>query len=100
VSAAEHARRTSEGVMARMTAAERSRRARAAALSRHHKGDDREAAAAARAQTKADGLERRIRAMVDTWPPLSPDQRNKLAALLLGGGDGLPPAPCPCPHGR
>jgi hypothetical protein len=32
-------------------------------------------------------MERYIREMVDTWPPLTADQRDRLALLLLQGGE-------------
>jgi hypothetical protein len=83
-SSSDHARRVSEGAYARLTPEHRSRRARAAALSRHGS----ELAADERAALKADALERHIRQMVDAWPPLTSAQRGRLAALLGGAGEG------------
>lgn len=39
-----------------------------------------------RRQLKAERLEDYIRRTVDAAPPLSPEQRQRLAALLSGGG--------------
>jgi hypothetical protein len=66
-----------------LSAEARRRRARAAALSRHHP----EQAEEDRRVLKHDAMERYIREMVDRWPPLTSDQRDRLA-LLLQGGDG------------
>lgn len=40
-----------------------------------------------RAQLKAERLEEYIRRTVDAAPPLTPEQRDKLALLLRGPGD-------------
>jgi hypothetical protein len=67
----------------------RRRRARAAALSRHHP-DQPEIAAEDRRELKAAAMERHIKALVDTFPPLTEAQRARLAVLLLvPGGDGV-----------
>jgi len=61
-------------------------RARIAITTRHHPDrpvlveDDRR-------RLKADALEQHIRELVDTDPPLTLQQRDWLAALLLSGGD-------------
>jgi hypothetical protein len=62
-------------------------RARAAALRRHHP-DRPELAADDQLVLKADRAERIIREMVDTWPPLTPQQRSRLTLLLHGGDPG------------
>jgi hypothetical protein len=80
----EHGRRTSAGAYARMTPEHRRRRARAAALSRHHP----EQATDDRRQLKADAAERYVRELVDQWPPLSDEQRARIAALLTDQGKG------------
>jgi hypothetical protein len=64
-----------------LSAEGRQRRARAAALSRHHP----EQAGEDRRVLKRDAMERYIREMVDRWPPLSPEQQNHLALLLKDG---------------
>jgi hypothetical protein len=69
-----------------LTPERRRQRARAAALARHHP-DKPELAADDRALLKEEALERHIKAMVDSWPPLSDSQRARLALLLRGGGD-------------
>jgi len=58
-------------------------RARAAALRRHHP-DQPDLAADLQRTLKTDALERHIRELVDTFPPLTADQRNRLALLLHG----------------
>jgi hypothetical protein len=40
-----------------------------------------------RRQLKAERLEDHIRRVVDAAPPLTNDQRSKIAALLWSGGD-------------
>ena len=67
-----------------LSAEGRRHRARAAALHRHHPNNP-EAAAEARRALKHDAMERYIREMVNGWPPLSADQRARLALLLQGG---------------
>lgn len=59
-----------------------------AALERHSPGDPR--IGPLRAELGAAQLEEHIRAVVDTFPPLTADQRNRLAVILLGSpaGDG------------
>lgn len=67
----------------------RRRRARAAALRRHHP-DQPDAGVDDRRVLKADALERHIRELVDTFPELTVEQKSRLAVLLLtpgGGGD-------------
>jgi hypothetical protein len=71
--------------MSALTPEGRRRRARAAALSRHHP-DNPEAAAEDRRQLKADAAARYIAELVDGWPPLTPSQRTRLVLLLQGGG--------------
>jgi hypothetical protein len=61
-------------------------RARTAALARHHK-DEPDVACGERQQLKAARAQQYITQLVDAWPPLSPAQKNRLAVLLLGGGD-------------
>jgi hypothetical protein len=61
----------------------RRRRARAAALARHHP-DHPDVAA-----FRTEAAERYIRELVDTFPPLTAEQKSRLAVLLLTpGGDG------------
>ncbi len=67
-----------------MTPVERSARARVAALKRHHPDDPKTAEAAA--QFKADRLAEYIQRLVADAPPLSPEQRDRLALLLRGAG--------------
>jgi hypothetical protein len=62
--------------MALLDAEGRRRRARAAALARHQP-DHPDVAA-----WRAEAAERYIRALVDGFPPLTPQQRARLAALL------------------
>jgi hypothetical protein len=64
----------------------RRRRARAAAL-RCHYPDRPELAADDQRTLKAARAERFVRELVDTFPPLTADQRGRLALLLRGGGD-------------
>lgn len=63
----------------------RTHRARAAANRRHHP-DRPELAADDQRTLKADRLAREIRDLVDTWPPLTAEQRSRLTLLLHGGG--------------
>jgi hypothetical protein len=63
-----------------LSPAERRERARVAALTRHHPEDPEP-----RREFKASAMARYIREMVDTFPPLTEEQRNKLAVLLRGG---------------
>jgi hypothetical protein len=63
---------------------DRRKRARAAANTRHHP-DRPELAEADRRKLKADAAERYIRALVDDFPSLTAEQRNRLALVLLGG---------------
>jgi hypothetical protein len=63
-------------------------RARAAALRRHHP-DQPEVGAEERRSLKEAALERHIRELVDTFPPLTVEQRVRLGVILLQpGGDG------------
>lgn len=64
----------------------RSTRARVAALQRHHPHAPE--TATERAQFKADRLAEHIRRVVDSAPQLSPEQRDRLAALLRDGQPG------------
>jgi hypothetical protein len=66
---------------------DRRRRARGAALTRHHPDQ-----VEPRRELKADAAERYIRELVDTFPPLTPEQKSRLAVLLLvPGGDDVGP---------
>jgi hypothetical protein len=62
----------------------RRRRARGAALARHHPDQ-----VEPRRELKADAAERYVKALVDSFPPLTAAQKSRLAVLLLtpGGGD-------------
>lgn len=62
-----------------------SARARVAVLTRH--GASPGLIQEARAELKAANLEARIHAAVDTWPPLTAEQRADLA-ILLAPADG------------
>jgi hypothetical protein len=62
-------------------------RARVANFRRHHP-DRPELAADDQRQLKANKMERYIRQLVDDFPPLTQEQRARLATLLAGGGDG------------
>jgi hypothetical protein len=68
-----------------LTAEGRRRRARAAALRRHHP-DKPELAADDQRALKVDRAEKLVRELVDTFPPLTAEQRGRLALLLQGGG--------------
>lgn len=59
-------------------------KARANALLRHRGPNDPDYLTARR-DLAAATLAARIRAIVDAAPPLSPEQRDKLSALLRGG---------------
>jgi len=62
-------------------------RARVASLSRDRKPDDPELVSA-RQSHKAAALTDRIREVVASWPPLTDDQKRRLAALFAPiGGD-------------
>ncbi len=67
-----------------MTPVEKTDRARIAALRRHRPNDPKtdELAAA----FKADRLSQHIRRVVDSAPPLTAEQRERLAVLLRGAG--------------
>ena len=67
-----------------MTPDERTARARVAAFHRHHPGDPKTAQLGA--GFKADRLALHIARVVDAAPPLSPEQRDRLALLLRGAG--------------
>lgn len=60
-------------------------RGRLAAAVRHH-GDDIAAVDTARRTLRAANLEDHIRRTVAAAPPLTADQRDRLALLLRGGG--------------
>jgi hypothetical protein len=62
-------------------------RARLAAAARHHP-DDAEVLAAARDRLRAAVAEDYITRIVDTAPPLTAEQRARLAVLLLAPGGG------------
>ena len=62
-----------------------STRNRLVALERHHGPRD-PRTIEARQDHKANELERHIRAVVDSWPELRPDQLDRLAILLKSGG--------------
>jgi hypothetical protein len=53
-------------------------------LVRHRGADDPEAKRV-RQELRADALERQIREVVDSAPPLTPEQRDRLSLLLHGG---------------
>jgi hypothetical protein len=59
-------------------------KARRNALKKHH-GADAEVTQDASRELAAATLEKRIREIVDAAPPLSAEQRLKLAGLLVGG---------------
>jgi hypothetical protein len=56
------------------------------ALQRYRRPDD-PAIADARRDLAAASLEEYIRRVVDSAPPLTDDQRSRIAALLQAGGD-------------
>lgn len=62
-------------------------RGRVAALSRSRTADDPDLIAA-RQSLKAAGLEEHIAAVVDSAPPLSAEQRERLAGILRGAVPG------------
>ncbi len=66
-----------------MNSDERSARARVAAAKRHH--PDSPKTAQLTAEFKADRLALHIRRVVDSAPPLTAEQRDRLALLLHGG---------------
>jgi hypothetical protein len=66
----------------------RKRRARLGAAARHYP-DQPERTEADRRVFKANAAERYVRQLVDDFPPLTVEQRARLAVLLLGGGDGV-----------
>lgn len=59
-------------------------RARIAALSRSREPDDPDLAAA-RQDLRASRLEEYVARVVNEAPPLTPEQRDRIAALLRGG---------------
>lgn len=61
-------------------------RARVAALTRSRTSDDPDLLAARR-DLKAERLEDHIRAVVDSAPPLTPEQRDRLSLVLRGGAN-------------
>jgi hypothetical protein len=68
----------------------RRRRARVGGLARHGLHD---LAEDDRRILKAEAAERYVRELVDTFPPLTPEQKSRLAVLLLTpGGDGDGPS--------
>ena len=60
-------------------------RARVASLTRSRAADDPDLVSA-RQNLKAERLAEYIRKTVDSAPPLTPEQRDRLALLLSGGG--------------
>jgi hypothetical protein len=68
----------------------RRRRARLAANARHHP-DRPDLTTEDRQHVKAATAERYIRALVDTFPPLTGEQRARLATLLHLGADDAGP---------
>ena len=70
-----------------MDAEARKRRARLGANARHHP-DRPDLVEADWRQFKVSAAERYVRQLVDDFPPLTAEQRARLAVLLLGGGDG------------
>jgi hypothetical protein len=62
-------------------------RARLAAVRRHHP-DQPDLDADARRDLKAANAAQYVRDLVDGWPPLTDQQRGRLAALLTGTGNG------------
>jgi hypothetical protein len=83
----EQGRRITDGVYTRQSPEQRRQRARLAAVTRHHP-DQPELDADARRDLKAANAAHYVRDLVDTWPPLTAEQRGRLAALLTGAGDG------------
>lgn len=67
-----------------MNPEELSARARVAAAQRHHPNDPKTAELTA--EFKAQRLADHIARVVDSAPPLSPAQRDRLAQLLRGAG--------------
>ncbi len=65
-----------------MTPAEKTERARIAATRRHRPNDPKTDELAAK--FKSDRLAQHIRRVVDSAPPLTPAQRDRLAVLLRG----------------
>jgi hypothetical protein len=61
-------------------------RARHAALTRHRSPDDPAVVESRQALTLVNA-EDYVRRLVDQAPPLTDDQRRRLAAILTGGGD-------------
>jgi len=60
-------------------------RAHLARLYRNGKTPDPEVADALRREIKETELERHVRACLDTAPPLTPEQRQRIASILIGG---------------
>ena len=69
-----------------LTSAVTTARARVSALKRHHPNGGDVVDAAVR-ELRATSLEEHIKRVVDAAPPLTDDQRARLAALLQGGGE-------------
>jgi hypothetical protein len=59
-----------------------------AEAARAARSGDHEAEARARSEERALRLAERIQADVDRWPPLTTEQRDRLAALLRDEPDG------------
>lgn len=60
-------------------------RARVAALARDRSPDDPDLRDARR-DLRAARLEEHVRKVVEDWPPLTPEQLDRLSGLLHGGG--------------
>jgi hypothetical protein len=64
--------------------AQRKLRAQIAAKTRH-RGPEHPETAEAHREYRAEGLAEHVRRVVDTFPPLTAEQRDKIAALLRPG---------------
>lgn len=77
------------GAHSSLPPAVRSERARLAVTTRHH-GKDSERARAAQRDYRAVALAEYIRKVVDAAPPLTAEQRDKLAVLLRASSPARP----------
>jgi hypothetical protein len=59
---------------------------RLAAITRHHPDAPQSQIDRLRAELAAANLQKHIKSVLDEFPPLTPDQVNTLAAMLLQGG--------------
>lgn len=66
-----------------MSAEIRSAKAKLAAATRHHPEVDN---TSLKRDLKAANLESYVRGIVSSWPPLSPEQLDRVAVLLRPGG--------------